>query len=828
MSEQDSSFRTASPAGVSEVKSALTIRDNSLSSTVDSESDGHADISIHDKPASETESHCVRGSDDIGLGCKTFEEKAANETKSDFVAGVESLSCNKQRKSATVKVKVSGGKNCQTQHTDLYEDNAGESEQENSDHDDFSHSPKNVLQWYRFLSFVVCISFCVTDTEKLSMSNKPSEKTYPSSFENRRKKHSKARSSETSKPANTKAQHKLSVNEIFANSRKTSGKRQKSKKLNDLLGAFDTFHFFDPAPVTAFVYPVSRQNPKHGQSSQSQREQHKEPPPPPPAERRKWPPENVYGLPWSTFRQELRRLGTFMDMPANSPVFAVRLAQAGFLRYPDGAIICFFCGLQRDEWNAGDLPVEIHRRLRGDCPMVTGGECENQPVVITLPEERLQELMAVWSLSGPSLVQGREPAHQQRGVEVADATATASQPTQTTSRASNPSAYSTGRGPTARAADLAADGHPPASGAGSAGAQASAPPDRRATPAAAAANPSISGASPLSAPAVGNNSAQARDQLPPRMGLMGGDVASANPGAPRGPIFDGTAQPEPPRNPADNISASGSEPRAGQQVVTYQQLGIVTEAPKRSDMAMLNSRVGSFRNWPATASHTPLQLAEAGFFYAGYADCGRCFFCGGGLKNWEPVDNAWVEHARWFAKCAYIRQCQGQDFIDVVQELNVDRCPISLDQVTAEINRRRADGERIQEPVVDPAVSSILELGVRPEDINSAVLRVQREGHLVTADRLLDTLQAEGVLAAGGADDASSISDSELGQVEELVTENSAIREQRMCKICLDKESCIVFLPCGHLVSCAECSPALKHCPMCRQRVKGRVRAFPA
>lgn len=54
----------------------------------------------------------------------------------------------------------------------------------------------------------------------------------------------------------------------------------------------------------------------------------------------------------------------------------------------------------------------------------------------------------------------------------------------------------------------------------------------------------------------------------------------------------------------------------------------------------------------------------------GYGDCGRCFFCGGGLKNWEASDNPWIEHVRWFPRCAYIRQCQGQDFIDVVQFLS--------------------------------------------------------------------------------------------------------------------------------------------------------------
>ncbi|KAH9508099.1 hypothetical protein Btru_052848 [Bulinus truncatus] len=51
-----------------------------------------------------------------------------------------------------------------------------------------------------------------------------------------------------------------------------------------------------------------------------------------------------------------------------------------------------------------------------------------------------------------------------------------------------------------------------------------------------------------------------------------------------------------------------------------------------------------------------MDLAEAGFYYAGYSDCVRCFHCGGGIFNWEVGDNAWVEHARWFPRCQYILQ----------------------------------------------------------------------------------------------------------------------------------------------------------------------------
>ena len=47
-------------------------------------------------------------------------------------------------------------------------------------------------------------------------------------------------------------------------------------------------------------------------------------------------------------------------------------------------------------------------------------------------------------------------------------------------------------------------------------------------------------------------------------------------------------------------------------------------------------------------------------------------------------------------------------------------------------------------------------------------------------------------------------------------------------QICMDEEVNIVLLPCGHLVSCVKCAPALRNCPICRNGIKGTVRTFMA
>ena len=45
----------------------------------------------------------------------------------------------------------------------------------------------------------------------------------------------------------------------------------------------------------------------------------------------------------------------------------------------------------------------------------------------------------------------------------------------------------------------------------------------------------------------------------------------------------------------------------------------------------------------------------------------RCFHCDGGLKNWQPDDDAWVEHGRWFPLCAYLATQRDQGLIEAAQ-----------------------------------------------------------------------------------------------------------------------------------------------------------------
>lgn len=62
--------------------------------------------------------------------------------------------------------------------------------------------------------------------------------------------------------------------------------------------------------------------------------------------------------------------------------------------------------------------------------------------------------------------------------------------------------------------------------------------------------------------------------------------------------------------------------------------------------------------------------------------------------------------------------------------------------------------------------------------------------------------------------------------VERLPQETVQLESNRLCKICYGNDIEIVLIPCGHLVLCRECALHIETCPLCRQTVCGKMRAY--
>ncbi len=63
-------------------------------------------------------------------------------------------------------------------------------------------------------------------------------------------------------------------------------------------------------------------------------------------------------------------------------------------------------------------------------------------------------------------------------------------------------------------------------------------------------------------------------------------------------------------------------------------------------------------------------------------------------------------------------------------------------------------------------------------------------------------------------------------QQHRLMQENRRLREEKLCKICADREVGVVFVPCGHFACCVNCAPSFSDCPVCRTRIQSAIRTF--
>ena len=50
--------------------------------------------------------------------------------------------------------------------------------------------------------------------------------------------------------------------------------------------------------------------------------------------------------------------------------------------------------------------------------------------------------------------------------------------------------------------------------------------------------------------------------------------------------------------------------------------------------------------------------------------------------------------------------------------------------------------------------------------------------------------------------------------------------EETTCTICMENKKNVVFLPCGHMCTCAQCAPQVDRCPLCRENIVSKHNVF--
>ncbi|KAH8297261.1 hypothetical protein KR044_008882 [Drosophila immigrans] len=306
-----------------------------------------------------------------------------------------------------------------------------------------------------------------------------------------------------------------------------------------------------------------------------------------------------------------------------------------------------------------------------------------------------------------------------------------------------------------------------------------------------------------------------------------------------------------------------------------EELGIQpTTLPQRPKYSCMETRLRTFSDWPIPNIQPAEPLAQAGLYYQKIDDQVRCFHCNIGLRSWQKEDEPWHEHAKWSPKCQFVLLAKGPNYVRLVREAattsqtaaTAPQLPTSIDSamsaapacealalgidvgaVRNTIARKLSSSgcafnslDDLLHAIFDDAgAGAALEVTEpfscasaplapnEPADCSATTSKAaSAETHNTTGNGAASaTTESVATVATAMVIPAMTTSSNPNGNLS-LEEENRLLKDARLCKVCLDEEVGVVFLPCGHLATCNQCAPSVANCPMCRADIKGYVRTF--
>ncbi|XP_054890693.1 E3 ubiquitin-protein ligase XIAP [Poeciliopsis prolifica] len=273
--------------------------------------------------------------------------------------------------------------------------------------------------------------------------------------------------------------------------------------------------------------------------------------------------------------------------------------------------------------------------------------------------------------------------------------------------------------------------------------------------------------------------------------------------------------------------------------------------PRIPHMKSEQARLDTFSSWPSNSPVRPSDLAQAGFYYLGQDDRVECFCCGNKLNSWENGDRPWEEHAKHYPNCFFIL---GHDVGNVPLLDNADE-PILEDAIVNQgknmetFNGRLSSFAHVRHPVdherlaragfystgeEDKVLCFCCGGGLRgwqpdedpwvehAKEYPGCSFLLEEKG--VAFVNNIQLKKHEQSSAATSHENGFSANEKDEDPMEKLMK----LQREKQCKICMDRDICIVFIPCGHLVSCKQCSVSLVKCPICCGAITQKIKTYVA
>ncbi|CAG5131477.1 unnamed protein product [Candidula unifasciata] len=258
---------------------------------------------------------------------------------------------------------------------------------------------------------------------------------------------------------------------------------------------------------------------------------------------------------------------------------------------------------------------------------------------------------------------------------------------------------------------------------------------------------------------------------------------------------------------------------ASRQIVTG-PVYTVMEPPAHPVYVPYMKRLGSYPN-PFSHVHTAADLADAGFFFAGYADCVRCFQCGLGLRSWKAGDSIYEEHHRNRPDCQFLQMKMRANGItrpgrQSGRQHSNSRTPAQA-PIIQQPERKSHQTRQSQLPLASTETSE-----PASEETNQTKLLKPSSSSLSAAQNEPSSVST----SQGSNTDDDSTEVPKSTAVNVLEREQKYLKQLFTCKICFEKPVKDLFLPCGELVACLECSKLLTHCPSCNKKILATVTTY--
>lgn len=264
-------------------------------------------------------------------------------------------------------------------------------------------------------------------------------------------------------------------------------------------------------------------------------------------------------------------------------------------------------------------------------------------------------------------------------------------------------------------------------------------------------------------------------------------------------------------------------------------------------------RLTTYDDWqvPFISKNT---LAKIGFYFLQDEDKVKCHFCKIIVKKWENGDNPIEEHLKWSPSCRLLRR------------RSTDNVPINADQLDELLpprsydvcghNPEDNDNEQIKYPEYRYEINRVHSFKEWPQaltptknDFNDTGLFYTGNGDKVicfscglglkdweagdsplteharwtSGCRYLDHIKGEKFVE----NVKKSFEEPEVIEEKEEEPSEGPVAKSA-CVICLANEKEFVFIPCGHMATCGECSFTINKCPICRAEITKKQRVYVA